>query len=48
VTDQHIALIIVGGGQAVGRSPSMPASPDLHGDKAMVDGLVKLIRSFKM
>ncbi len=44
--DDQIARIIVDGGVAVGRSPSMPASPDLRGPSAQA--LVKLIRSFEM
>ncbi len=48
VTDDQIRTIIVRGGAAVGRSPSMPASPDLAGQAQVLDGLVGLIRSFKM
>lgn len=44
--DGQIEQIIVDGGPAVGRSPSMPASPDLAG--AQAKALVKLIRSFGM
>jgi len=48
VTDELLRDIIVRGGAAVGRSPSMPPSPDLAGQPQILDGLVGLIRSFKM
>ena len=34
------------GGAAVGKSPIMPASPDLDAKPEVVDGLVKIIRKF--
>jgi cytochrome c553 len=46
VTDAEIKKIIVGGGQAVGKSPSMPANPALQDNPAMLDGLVQVIRGF--
>ena len=46
VTDEDIKKTIVYGGAAVGKSPNMPANPDLDG-KPELDGLVKVIRGFK-
>jgi mono/diheme cytochrome c family protein len=48
VTDEHIATTIVKGGAGVGKSSTMPASPDLDGNfkKPIVDGLVHIVRSF--
>jgi cytochrome c553 len=46
VTDDEIKQIIVGGGQGVGKSPSMPPNPGLKNDPALLDGLVKVIRAF--
>ena len=45
-TDEDIKKTIVYGGAAVGKSPNMPANPDLEG-KPELDGLVKVIRGFK-
>jgi mono/diheme cytochrome c family protein len=46
VTDEDIKKTITYGGAAVGKSPMMPASPDLDGKPQVVDGLVKIIREF--
>lgn len=46
VTDEQIKKTIVMGGAAVGKSPIMPASPDLDSKPEQVDALVKLIRGF--
>ena len=46
VTDEHIKQTILYGGAAVGKSPNMPANPDLEG-KPELDGLVKVVREFK-
>jgi len=46
VTDAQIKDIIVHGGQAVGKSPLMPANPELEHDQEKLDGLVKIIRAF--
>ena len=46
VTDDHIAKVIVEGGQAVGLSPLMAANPDLQGKDAVVAELVKMVRSY--
>ncbi|MGB8222183.1 MAG: cytochrome c [Polyangiales bacterium] len=47
VTDDHIKKIIVYGGSAVGKSPSMPANPDLDAKPEVVAELVKIVRSLK-
>lgn len=46
VTDDEIKRIVVQGGAAVGKSPSMPPNPDLKDDPETLDALVKLIRGF--
>lgn len=45
VTDQHIETIIQYGGIAVGRSPAMPANPDLMSKPAVVAALREHVRS---
>ena len=45
VTDEHIRKITIEGGMAVGKSPAMPAAPDLARDDRL-DGLVQVIRGF--
>jgi len=47
VKDDELKKAIIQGGAAVGRSPIMPAHPDLKDKPEIVDALVKLIRSFK-
>jgi len=47
VTDEHIKKAIVFGGAAVGKSPMMPAQPQLKGKDALLDGLVKIVRGFQ-
>jgi len=47
VTDDELKKTILKGGQAVGKSASMPGNPDLEGKPEVVDGLVKIIRGFK-
>ena len=44
VTDEHIEKIILYGGAAVGRSPAMPANPDLMAKKPVVAALRQHIR----
>lgn len=44
VTDEHLRKIIVYGGSAVGKAPTMPANPDLDGKPEVVAELVKYIR----
>lgn len=46
VTDEQIKKTITMGGAAVGKSPIMPASPDLEQKPEVVDGLVKVVRGF--
>jgi mono/diheme cytochrome c family protein len=46
VTDDQIKKVITGGGPAVGKSPLMPAQPDLASQPEVLDGLVKIIRGF--
>jgi mono/diheme cytochrome c family protein len=43
ITDEHIERIIRLGGSAVGKSPSMPANPDLS--PPVIEALRALIRS---
>ena len=45
VTDEHLKKIIVYGGTAVGKAPTMPANPDLDAKPEVVAELVKHIRS---
>jgi len=47
VTDEQIKKTILGGGLAVGKSAVMPPNPDMKGKDALLDELVKKIRSFK-
>ncbi|GIW73099.1 MAG: hypothetical protein KatS3mg102_2641 [Planctomycetota bacterium] len=47
VTDEHIEKIIVYGGAAVGRSPTMPGNPDLQGKPAVVAALREYIRNLE-
>jgi cytochrome c553 len=46
VTDEQIAKTIMYGGAAVGKSPIMPASPELQSKPELVTALVKVIRGF--
>lgn len=46
VTDEQIKKTILYGGAAVGKSPIMPASPDLDSKPEVLDGLVAIVRSF--
>jgi len=45
-TDAQIKDAIARGGAAVGKSPLMPAQPDLADKPEVLDGLVKIIRGF--
>lgn len=45
VTDAQLAAVIVRGGAAVGKSPTMPAARELA-DKPVLPELVALLRSF--
>lgn len=46
VTDDEIKEIIVRGGLSMGKSPAMPGMRNLKKRPELLDGLVKLIRSF--
>ena len=46
VTDDQLRKVITLGGAAVGKSPIMPASPDLDEKPDVVNGLVKIVRKF--
>ena len=48
VTDDQIGSVILNGGAAVGKSPIMPASPDLQSKPEVVTELVKIVRHFKL
>jgi mono/diheme cytochrome c family protein len=45
-SDDAIAKIIETGGALLGKSPLMPANPDLAANKAMLKELIVLVRSF--
>src|SRR5690349_20563559 len=45
-TDEEIRKVILGGGGAVGKSPVMPAQPQLANQPEVVDELIKIIRGF--
>lgn len=44
VTDEHIEKVILQGGPAVGKAPTMPPNPDLAEKKAVIGALRELIR----
>lgn len=46
VTDEQIKKTITMGGAAVGKSPIMPASPDIEQNPVMLEGLVSIVRKF--
>ncbi|HZR83705.1 MAG TPA: cytochrome c [Candidatus Binatia bacterium] len=46
IADDEIDRAIVGGGAAVGKSPLMPANPDLADKPEVVDALRALVRGF--
>ena len=46
VTDDQLRKAIKLGGAAVGKSPLMPASPDLDDKPEVVEGLVRIVRKF--
>jgi mono/diheme cytochrome c family protein len=47
VTDEHIEKIIMYGGAAVGKSPSMPGNPDLMAKPEVVRALVARVRGLR-
>jgi cytochrome c553 len=46
VTDDQIAKTILMGGAAVGKSPAMPAQPQLRDKPETVAALIRIVRSF--
>lgn len=46
VTDEAIGKTILYGGAAVGKSPNMPANPDLESKPEVVEALVAVVRGF--
>jgi len=47
VTDEQLQKTILMGGAAVGKSPAMPAQPQLQDKPEVVAELIKIIRGFK-
>jgi mono/diheme cytochrome c family protein len=47
VTDAQIQKTIVYGGAAVGKSPMMPAQPQLKGKTETLNALTKIVRAFR-
>jgi mono/diheme cytochrome c family protein len=47
VTDDHIEKIVMYGGAAVGRSPTMPGNPDLMSKPDVVRALVAHVRGLE-
>ncbi|MFI5299074.1 MAG: hypothetical protein ACHREM_13340 [Polyangiales bacterium] len=47
VTDDHIKTVILKGGPAVGKAATMPPNADLEGKPEVVEGLMRIVRSFK-
>jgi len=46
VTDEHIEKIIQSGGPSVGKSPLMPANPDLNTKPDVIKALRAIVRGF--
>lgn len=46
MSDAQLRSVILKGGPALGKSPLMPANPDLEGKPAVVDELVKIVRGY--
>lgn len=46
VSDDFLARAILGGGEAVGKSPVMPAYPELADQPEVVAELVRIVRGF--
>ena len=47
VTDEQISNTIIVGGAAAGKSPNMPANPELSDKPEVVKQLVSIVRGFK-
>jgi mono/diheme cytochrome c family protein len=48
VKDAHLTAIILGGGAVAGKSPIMPANPDLEDKPEVVAELVRILRGLRM
>jgi mono/diheme cytochrome c family protein len=46
VSDAQVRSIILKGGPALGKSPLMPANPDLESKSQVVDELVRIVRGY--
>ncbi len=46
MSDAQVRSVILKGGPALGKSPLMPANPDLESKPAVVDELVKIVRAY--
>lgn len=46
VADEHLEKIVQYGGAAVGKSPAMPANPDLQSKPQVIQALIQKVRSF--
>ena len=46
VTDEYLAEVILKGGAAMGKSPTMPPNPDLQSKPEVIKALVAKVRSF--
>jgi mono/diheme cytochrome c family protein len=46
VSDAQVRSVILKGGAALGKSPLMPANPDLESKPAVADELVKIVRGY--
>jgi mono/diheme cytochrome c family protein len=47
VTDDELRKAILEGGASVGKSAAMPPNPNLRGKPAVVDALVRIVRSYR-
>ncbi|GAB4161638.1 MAG: hypothetical protein Fur0037_28210 [Planctomycetota bacterium] len=47
ITDEQIKKTITNGGAAVGKSAQMPAQPQLKVKEDVLNGLVRIVRSFR-
>jgi mono/diheme cytochrome c family protein len=47
VTDDHIKKVILFGGAVVGKSPVMPASPQLKTQPEVLEALLTMVRAFR-
>jgi cytochrome c5 len=47
ITDEDLGKVITEGGASVGKSPGMPAHPDLKGKQDLLKDLIGMIRDFQ-